>query len=92
MVTPSKGTLVLEKNDPEGFFEMCKVGLGSLGIVTEYTLKCVPLYKLKDEIQIFERDNIADNHLEKLIQNRHLRNLWIPYTNCVVTYQSNISD
>ena len=50
MASPNKGILVLEKDDPEGYYELCKVGLGSLGVITEFTLKCVPLYKLKDEI------------------------------------------
>ena len=30
MVTPSKGILILEKDDPDGFFEMSKVGVRSI--------------------------------------------------------------
>lgn len=71
---------------------MIKVGLGSLGVVTEFTLKCVPLYKLKEEITVYNRETITDNHSEKLRANRHLRYLWIPYTECVVSFKSNITD
>jgi L-galactono-1,4-lactone dehydrogenase len=71
---------------------MTKVGLGSLGVVMELTLKCVPLYRLKDEIIVNNREKILNSHSEKLNNNRHLRYLWIPYTDCVVSYESNITD
>ena len=45
---------------------MTKVGLGSLGIVMELTLKCVPLYRLKDEVSVNNRETILKSHSEKL--------------------------
>ena len=54
LATPGKGLLELN-SDSEGLFEMTKVGLGSLGVVTELTLKCVPLYKLKEEVMVYNR-------------------------------------
>jgi hypothetical protein len=39
---------------------MAKVGLGSLGVVIELTLKCVPLYRLKEEVSVFNRETIIE--------------------------------
>ena len=91
LATPGQGLLELNLGS-HGLFEMTKVGLGSLGVVMELTLKCVPLYRLKDEIIVNNREKILKTHSEKLNNNRHLRYLWIPYTDCVVSYESNITD
>jgi L-galactono-1,4-lactone dehydrogenase len=59
IATPNKGLLELN-SDSEGLFEMAKVGLGSLGVVIELTLKCVPLYRLKEEVSVFNRETIIE--------------------------------
>lgn len=79
-------------------FNMAKVGLGSLGVVTELTLKCIPELKLEektfslDRNRIFSLDSEKKNHVNRLKDFRHVRYMWLPYTSSVVGVISNPYD
>lgn len=45
MVTPAHGTITLSPKDGERF-QMAKVGLGCLGVVSEVTMRCIPAHNL----------------------------------------------
>lgn len=89
MVTPNEGLLVLSERSLPNVFRFAKVGLGSLGVVTELTMKCIPQLSLKEETTIFNRKNIQDRHYDRLRNYRHVRYMWIPYTQSVVSVVSN---
>eukprot|EP00775_Hariotina_reticulata_P014641 gene14641-14789_t len=89
MVTPGGGVMELsEDKDPE-LFKMARVGLGCLGVITELTLQAVPLQKLRETSFVVPAKDVAKNHAKWLHSNRHLRYMWIPYTEDVVVVQVN---
>ena len=68
---------------------MARVGLGSLGVVTEVTLQCVPAHELVEHTYVATSDEIRRNHAQLLRNNKHVRYMWIPYTHDVVVVTNN---
>ncbi|KAK4538322.1 hypothetical protein CDCA_CDCA17G4347 [Cyanidium caldarium] len=87
IVTPARGTLHVDRNSP--LFDMLRVGLGAFGVVSEVTLQCVPAHYLLEETSVRKRHEIAAEHDQLLRKNRHVRYMWIPYTDDVVVVCSN---
>lgn len=54
------------------------------------TLQCIPQMNLLEESSVRDRSDmdIAD-HVNRLRSYRHVRYMWVPYTNTVVTVVSN---
>jgi len=92
LVTPGKGELELSADGPHAeLFRLARVGLGSLGIVSEVTLQCVPQYVLHERTYTTNVDQLRKDHA-KLLQNyRHVRYMWIPYTDTVVVVVSDVA-
>ncbi|CAG9464777.1 unnamed protein product [Pedinophyceae sp. YPF-701] len=90
VVTPGKGTITLDATDGS-LFELTKVGLGMLGVVSEVTLQCVPAHRLLEKTFTATRAEVKKNHSKWLRENKHLRYMWIPYTDTVVVVQCNES-
>lgn len=66
---------------------------GSLGVVTEMTLKCIPQMNLLEESAVFDKSKMdIQEHVDRLRTYRHVRYMWVPYTNTVVTVVSNPTD
>lgn len=86
---PSGGLLTLSQDMNPDLFKFCKVGLGTLGVVTELTLRCAPQMNLKEETFCIPRKEVRKEHAQRLSQYRHVRYMWIPYTDTVVVVQSN---
>ena len=62
-------------------------------MVTEMTLKCIPQMNLLEESAVIERNKmVVSEHVERLRLYRHVRYMWVPYTNTVVTVVSNPTD
>jgi L-galactono-1,4-lactone dehydrogenase len=92
LVTPGKGVLQLSKDGLDAdLFRWAKVGLGTLGIVTELTLKCIPRYTLHERLYCTTVDELRKNHAELLRTYRHVRYMWIPYTDTVVVVVSDLA-
>lgn len=89
LVTPSKGTIELSKEkDPELFY-LARCGLGGLGVVSEVTLQCVDRQQLVEHTYISNMEEIKKNHKKLLSENKHVKYLYIPYTNAVVVVTCN---
>ncbi|KAL2927592.1 L-galactono-1 4-lactone dehydrogenase mitochondrial [Bienertia sinuspersici] len=89
LVTPAKGTIELSKDkDPELFY-LARVGLGGLGVVAEVTLQCVDRQELVEHTYISNVDEIKKNHKKLLSENKHVKYLYIPYTDSVVVVTCN---
>eukprot|EP01018_Ginkgo_biloba_P030113 Gb_36463 [translate_table: standard] len=89
LVTPGKGTIDLSaEKDPELFY-LARCGLGGLGIVAEVTLQCVPRHQLVEHTFVSNIKEIRKKHKKWLADNKHLRYMWIPYTDTVVVVQCN---
>lgn len=78
----------LQEKDPELFY-MARVGLGCLGVVSELTLKCVPAHELLQHTQVMTRQQVHQQHQQLLQSNKHLRYMWLPYTDSVVVVTCN---
>eukprot|EP00892_Ulva_mutabilis_P004800 jgi/Ulvmu1/2692/UM014_0148.1 len=89
VVSPGLGQAVELQRDTDAAFEWAKVGLGSMGVVTEVTLQCVQAHRLLEETTIATRSQVERNHAKWLKQNKHLRYMWIPYTDSVIVVKCN---
>ena len=97
IATPTEGLLSLSETKQNSIhplvnrdlFRMCKVGLGSLGVVTEMTLKCIPSLDLVEKTTIKTRNTISSGHKERLEKYRHVRYMWVPYSDTVVQVTTN---
>lgn len=89
LVTPALGTVNLSRSDEPELFSLAKVGLGSLGVVTQLTLQCVPAHKLVENTFTTSVSEVKKNHAKWLRENQHLRYMWIPYTESVVVVMCN---
>ena len=89
MVTPALGTISISKETNPRLFELAKVGLGCLGVVTEVTLQCVPAHKLVERTFVTSVKDVKRNHTKWLQTHKHLRYMWLPATDSVVVVQCN---
>jgi L-galactono-1,4-lactone dehydrogenase len=87
LVTPAGGILELNAEDDPELFKMARVGLGCLGVVTELTLQAVRAQKLQEKTFVATAKEVAANHAKWLRGNKHLRYMWLPYTDSVVVVQ-----
>eukprot|EP00931_Biecheleriopsis_adriatica_P073222 TRINITY_DN47551_c0_g1_i1.p1 TRINITY_DN47551_c0_g1~~TRINITY_DN47551_c0_g1_i1.p1 ORF type:complete len:563 (-),score=130.35 TRINITY_DN47551_c0_g1_i1:80-1741(-) len=92
VVSPAKGLLELTKDGPEAkLFHWVRVGLGALGIVSEVTLKVIPRYTLHERTYCSTVDEVRKHHAHLLQTYRHVRYMWIPYTETVVVVVSDVA-
>ncbi|KAJ4706277.1 L-galactono-1,4-lactone dehydrogenase [Melia azedarach] len=89
LVTPAKGTIEVSKEkDPELFY-LARCGLGGLGVVAEVTLQCVERQELVEHTTVSNIKEIKKNHKKLLSENKHVKYLYIPYTDTVVVVRCN---
>mmetsp|Transcript_19845 Transcript_19845/g.36807 ORF Transcript_19845/g.36807 Transcript_19845/m.36807 type:complete len:597 (-) Transcript_19845:548-2338(-) len=89
VVTPGLGTITLSKEKHPEWFKFVKVGLGCFGIVTQVTLQCVDAHLLEEDTVVMTRAQVKQGHAKRLQSNRHVRYMWIPYTDACVVVTSN---
>lgn len=90
MVTPGAGEVILAASDDDPMlFKLARTSLGLLGVVAEVTLQCVPAHSLVEKTFVASHADVASNHATWLLDNRHLRYMWIPYTDSVVVVMCN---
>jgi len=89
VVSPGLGTLELSESDE--LFNWVRCGLGALGVVAEVTLKCVPQYTLHERTYCTTVPELRRSHKELLQTYRHVRYMWIPYTDTVVVVVSDVA-
>jgi hypothetical protein len=64
LVTPSKGTLRLSKDDADGAraFYSSRVGCGALGVLADVTLQCVPAHSLVETHEVMTIAELKARH------------------------------
>ncbi|CAJ1388962.1 unnamed protein product [Effrenium voratum] len=87
-VSPEKGVLKLTEVDK--LFPWMRVGLGALGVVQELTLKVIPRYTLHEKTYCCTYAELERDHKRLLQTYRHVRYMWIPYTDTIVVVVSNV--
>ncbi|KAI7750259.1 hypothetical protein M8C21_015968, partial [Ambrosia artemisiifolia] len=89
LVTPGKGTIEISKDkDPELFY-LARCGLGAFGVVAEVTLQCVERQELVEHTYVSTLAEIKKKHKKLLNDNKHVKYLYIPYTDTVVVVTCN---
>ncbi|KAL6987246.1 L-galactonolactone dehydrogenase [Sarracenia purpurea var. burkii] len=89
LVTPAKGTIEISREkDPELFY-LARCGLGGLGVVAEVTLQCVERQELMEHTFVSNMKDLKKNHKKLLSENKHVKYLYIPYTDTVVVVTCN---
>ncbi|KAH7435458.1 hypothetical protein KP509_06G065800 [Ceratopteris richardii] len=89
LVTPAKGTLELSAEKDPDLFYLARCSLGTLGVVAEVTLQCVPMHKLLEHTFITTMKEVKKRHKNWLQENKHIKYLWIPDTDSVVVVKCN---
>lgn len=89
LVTPGLGALNLSNEEEPELFRLARVGLGSLGVVTQATLRVVPRHQLIERTWTATPAEVRRNHVRWLQENRHIKYLYIPYTDTVVVVACN---
>lgn len=92
LVTPQRGVLELSADGPDAeLFRWARVGIGALGVVSSMTLKCIPQYTLHEKTYCCTVAEVRKQHAALLQDYRHVRYMWIPYTDTVVVVVSNVA-
>lgn len=73
-------------------FKSAQVSLGTLGVITEITMQCVPAYKLKLENRNEQLSKVIHELDDRNQTNRNFEFYWFPYTDTSWTKSSNITD
>ena len=89
IVTPALGTMTLTDGE---WFQLAKVGLGCLGVVAEVTMKVVPAHNLVEHTVCLTRAQAKEQLPKLLKQHKHMRYMWIPYTDVVVCVTNDPED
>jgi L-galactono-1,4-lactone dehydrogenase len=92
LVTPAQGTVTLTEDKDGPLFHLAKVGLGCLGVVVEVTMQCIPAHNLVEHTFVLTRDEAVQQLDELLKQHKHMRYMWIPYTDAVVVVTNDPQD
>ena len=85
-----KGEIITcSTSENQDLFKAAQVSLGMLGIITEVTLQCVPMYKLALEIKKEPVDAVFTNLQQRLANNRNFEFYWFPYTDTTLAKTTN---
>ena len=76
LVTPSKGTVELTEADGKDF-QLAKVGLGCLGVISELTMKCIPAHNLLEHTYVLTRTQAKEQLNDLLKRHKHIRYMWV---------------
>ncbi len=66
-------------------FAAARLSLGALGVITRFTLQCVPLYALHAVDQPRPLDEVLDGLNELTDDNDHFEFFWFPHTSTALT-------
>jgi FAD-linked oxidoreductase len=83
IVTADGSALDVSATSDPALFSAGRVSLGALGVITQYTLKCVPSYNLKRRVWVDTLDNILDQAMELSQQHRNFELYYFPFTGYV---------
>ncbi|KAE8098685.1 hypothetical protein FH972_016729 [Carpinus fangiana] len=89
LVTPAKGTIEVSKEKHPELFYLARCGLGALGVVAEVTIQCVERQELVEHTTVSNMKEVKKNHKKSLSDNKHVKYLYIPYTDTVVVVTCN---
>jgi FAD-linked oxidoreductase len=72
-------------------FEMARIGLGALGVVTAVTFQAEKLFALHADERPMPLDDVLDGFEELVASNEHFEFYWFPHTRTALTKRNNRS-
>jgi L-gulono-1,4-lactone dehydrogenase len=72
--------------------DVARVSVGSLGVITEATIKIVDAFRLRALEQPMKLDSVLENIYDLKSKNDHFEFFWIPHTKWALTKQNNRTD
>ena len=70
-------------------FDVARVSVGALGIITVYTLQAVPSFRLRALEQPMRFDDVLENAHDLASAHDHFEFFWIPHTKWALTKRNN---
>ncbi len=88
-----KGELIeCSEQHNKDLFKAAQVSLGTLGMITEITMQCVPTYKLKLENRKEDLAQVLGKLKERNDKNRNFEFYWFPHADSAWTKTANITN
>lgn len=85
IVTADGSVLECDADDEAEVFEVARVGLGALGVVSSVTLRCVPEFRLHAVEEPRRVDECLDRWDELIREHDHFEFFWVPHTGWALT-------
>lgn len=85
LVTASGDVLTVSETENAELLPAARLGLGSLGIVVEVTLQCVPSFLLRAVEHPEPFDEVLDTFEQRAVESDHFEFYWWPHTDAVMT-------
>lgn len=79
LVTPQGEVLTCSEQQNSDVFKAAQVSLGSLGIITEYTLQNVPTRRLKSKVEMLPLEDILSNYDKLVAENFSVDFYFFPF-------------
>lgn len=73
-------------------FEMARLGLGALGVLTSVTFQAEPAYLLQADERPMPLDDVLDGFEDLTTANEHFEFFWFPHTDVALTKRDNRVD
>ncbi|PNW73648.1 hypothetical protein CHLRE_13g567100v5 [Chlamydomonas reinhardtii] len=89
LATPGLGVISLSEQEEPELFRLARVSFGSLGVLTQATLRVVRRHQLIERTFTASPAEVKRNHVRWLQENKHIKYLYIPYTDTVVVVTAN---
>lgn len=80
LITPDGASLRLSADERPELFDVARLSLGALGVVTEIEYQCVPAFDLLADEGPEDLDEVLDTFTERARAVDHLEFFWFPYT------------
>lgn len=84
--------VVADSTQNADVLDMARVSVGSLGVITEATIRVVEAFRLRALEQPMKLDSVLENIDELKSKNDHFEFFWIPHTKWALTKQNNRTD
>lgn len=92
LVTADGTVIDCSEHENRDVFKAAQISLGTLGVITQVTLQCVPAFNLHYTWQKQTLDHVLDNVEDYKRNNRNFEFFWIPHTNTTLVKTFNVTD
>lgn len=92
IVTADGQVLRCSADEEPEIFHCARVSLGALGIITSYTLQCVPAFRLRMEERPYSIDEVVESFASTVAANEHVDGYWWPYADVCTLKRANRTD